>query len=157
MSVLDISGTLPLSQFRKCQRYQRDTLIWMLGGSISGMHDASVVLTVGSDFAGHYVQENPSVRKKRVCWLGPLGGAEITAWHGGKIFCEDCGKAGTQGAEDRKRRRWVSAENREICQIQQGFSFTLSHWADLFEAACLNHMLTHKEKSFNQSTEILHH
>lgn len=36
----------------------------MLGGNISGMHDVSVVLTFGSDSAGHYVRDYPSGSKK---------------------------------------------------------------------------------------------
>lgn len=36
----------------------------MLGGNISGTHDASVVLTVGSDSTGHYVREYQSAHKQ---------------------------------------------------------------------------------------------
>lgn len=35
-----------------------------LGGNIRGTHDASVVLTAGSDPAGHNVQTYPSVSKE---------------------------------------------------------------------------------------------
>lgn len=84
----------------------------MLGGNISSRHDASVVLTVSPDSAGHYVREYQSANKQ----------SDMDAKSFARIVEHQVRKALKTESEEGEYQRKT-----EICKIQQGFSLTLSH------------------------------